>query len=352
VNPELIERFFHKQCNADEAKMVAAYLKAQPLMLEKYLSLYEWDSVTESNVMPEAFWNEIWQNIQTKNKAKIISLRLRNIAAAACIILIAGATYFYLSMSNKNSKPLNAVHINKPAKQAVETIANTTKKLMTIVLEDSSIIKLSPASIVQYQVPFPADKRDIILEGEAVFHVAKNKDKPFTVYSGALATTALGTIFSVKKGSDKNSITVKLFQGKVVIHSTNNNLKGWNRDVYLLAGEQLKFNQQTAMLAVGKIDSIKTQTLAIRTDKIKPKADSVNNQITFSNTLLPEVMNKLSVYYNATINYDSLSIATMNFTGTVTKNDSLPVILKAIGQMNNLEIVENDNDEFIISKHE
>jgi transmembrane sensor len=57
VNPELIERFFCKQCNTEEAKKVAVYLKAHPQVLEKYLSIYEWNSVTESDVLPESFWN-------------------------------------------------------------------------------------------------------------------------------------------------------------------------------------------------------------------------------------------------------------------------------------------------------
>ena len=39
----------------------------------------------------------------------------------------------------------------------------------------------------------------------------------------------------------------------------------------------------------------------------------------------------------------------MNFTGIITKNDSLPNVLKAIGQMNDLEIVQKDNG-FVIQK--
>ena len=52
-------------------------------------------------------------------------------------------------------------------------------------------------------------------------------------------------------------------------------------------------------------------------------------------------MQKLSAYYNVKIQYDSMLIDTMNFTGAVTRNDSLPVILKAISQMNNLDITKN-----------
>jgi FecR-like protein len=64
---------------------------------------------------------------------------------------------------------------------------------------------------------------------------------------------------------------------------------------------------------------------------------------------LPQVMQKLSAYYNIKIQYDSTLIDTMNFTGTVTKKDSLPVILKAITQMNNLNVTQEDG-KFTISK--
>ena len=210
-----------------------------------------------------------------KNKAKIISLKLKRIAVAACIILLAGSLYYYFNPAKESAKTVAEVHVNSLPDVQHKTVTNTTKKIMTIVLEDSSVIKLSPASVVQYDVPFPADKRDIVLEGEAVFHVAKNKKKPFTVYAGALATTALGTIFSVKKSSDKNIVSVKLFQGKIVVHSTANNLKGWNKDVYLFPGEELKFNEQFALLTVEKTDSVLKPVAAIKVDKAIKKIDSV-----------------------------------------------------------------------------
>ena len=50
--------------------MIAAYLKAHPSMLENYLSIYEWNSLAESE-MPEEFWNEIWHSIQKKIKQKL-----------------------------------------------------------------------------------------------------------------------------------------------------------------------------------------------------------------------------------------------------------------------------------------
>ena len=46
-------------------------------------------------------------------------------------------------------------------------------------------------------------KEIIVLEGEAKFHVSKNKKKPFTVFAGVLGTTALGNDFHCEKTQRK-----------------------------------------------------------------------------------------------------------------------------------------------------
>ena len=94
MKTELIERFFKKQCTPEEAREVAAYLKANPAMLEKYVSMHEWSAV-ESNNMSEEFWSEIWLSIQKNNKSKVISVKLKRAAVAACFILMIGLAYYY-----------------------------------------------------------------------------------------------------------------------------------------------------------------------------------------------------------------------------------------------------------------
>jgi transmembrane sensor len=345
LKTELIELFFQKQCTPEEAAEVTSYLKANPALLEKYLSTHEWNAA-EGNTMPEEFWNEVWQSIQKRNKAKIISVKLKRVAVAACLILMIGTVYYYYySIPVKQiSKPLAGITVLPGTQLHIAT--NNTKEIKTVVLEDSSVVQLSPNSSIQYDNPFPNNKREILLKGEAKFIVAKNKMKPFTVYTGILATTALGTIFSIKTIGNKNDITVKLFRGKVVIHAEGKDLKGWNKDVYLLPGEEMKFNIERMLVSVEKIRTANTNSLA----KVKTlSADSSTNILTFSNTLLPQVMQKLSAYYNVKIQYDSTLIGAMNFTGTITKKDSLPVILKAITQMNNLNVIQEDGN-FTISK--
>jgi transmembrane sensor len=348
VKPELIEKFFRKDCTPQEAKQVTAYLKANPHVVEKYISIEEWSS-TGKTLMSEDFWNETWHNIQKKNKQRHLVIAIkRTTAVAASLIIIASAIWFLYAQQNLTAKPVITAKLQLKTKH--RSVTNTTNKVSFVLLEDSSVIKLSPSSTVQFDEPFPENKRDIFLDGEAEFHVTKNKKKPFTVYAGSFATTALGTIFSVKKNAGKNIINVKLYQGKVVIHSTDKNLKRWKNDVYLLAGEQMKYNAETFLLAVNKIQPANNLMVKSIT-KTKKAAEDSDTEISFSNTLLPQVIQKLSAVYKVTIRYDTSLIDSMRFTGIVSKTDSLSVILKAISQMNDLTITTN-NDEFILSKNQ
>jgi transmembrane sensor len=192
---------------------VAKYLKANPDLLNKYLSEEEWRTI-EPREMPQEFWDHVWQGIQKKNRSKRIVLWIKRTAAAACIAGIIGIGYYQF---NKSSKPNSIVATNNSIRANIEH---------KITANNNSAIDLSPNSVLRYDVPFSNHKREIFLEGEAYFKVAKDSSKPFTVFAGGLATTALGTAFKICTNSgSQHFVTVKLFEGKVVIKQTDSTLK-------------------------------------------------------------------------------------------------------------------------------
>lgn len=69
-------------------------------------------------------------------------------------------------------------------------------------------------SEVNFHQPIINNTIDITLKGKAYFEVAKDKTKPFTVFSGNLSTIALGTQFSVTAFSHQNNIIVRLLKAK------------------------------------------------------------------------------------------------------------------------------------------
>lgn len=87
-------------------------------------------------------------------------------------------------------------------------------------LEDGSEIRLFKGARLKVEKSFPADTRDVYLEGDALFKVAKSKKHPFIVHGVNYQTKVLGTVFKVmQKGG---SFDVELYEGKVSVHKNGN----------------------------------------------------------------------------------------------------------------------------------
>jgi transmembrane sensor len=81
-------------------------------------------------------------------------------------------------------------------------------------LADGSTVQLNSASRIR--VSFSRDERDIdLLEGQALFHVAKDAQRPFVVRSGAASIRAVGTQFDVYRKRGGTIVTV--VEGRVAV---------------------------------------------------------------------------------------------------------------------------------------
>nr|MBA4168516.1 FecR domain-containing protein [Chitinophagaceae bacterium] len=193
MTEELIQRFFSKQCTAPEAEEVSQFLKDNPAALEKYLDAREWFS-SGSQQMPDEFWNSNWAQIKEQRTSVSRIAWLKRAAAAAIIIISAGLAYQAFSVKEK--PVVLALNKSRAVNSVRKITVNNSAKMMSIHLPDSSEVVLSPGSLITYNNPFAGDKREVTLDGEARFSVMKNEQKPFTVFAGGLATTALGTEFT------------------------------------------------------------------------------------------------------------------------------------------------------------
>ena len=132
----------------------------------------------------------------------------------AASLLIAGFLLFnYMGSENKEST-------NDGIKQ--EWITKSTTKGMKKVfhLPDGSTVTLNSASEIRYQNTF-GQKREVELSGQAFFEVERNEALPFTVISGELNTTVLGTSFDVSAYPDEERMHVAVVTGKVKVDTKN-----------------------------------------------------------------------------------------------------------------------------------
>ncbi|NET36434.1 MAG: DUF4974 domain-containing protein [Cyanothece sp. SIO1E1] len=155
----------------------------------------------------EAAWAKVDQRLpsvesEQPSGAKVRSIRRASrrwlqIAAAAVVVLAVG---WWWSTSTGQTD----------AWVAVNTLDGEKKE---ITLPDGSQIWLNADSRLSYPESFT--QRQIKLEGEAFFDVARMEDSPFEIYSGEAKTTVLGTSFNVRAYPEEESIQISVTSGTV-----------------------------------------------------------------------------------------------------------------------------------------
>ncbi|MDE0451457.1 MAG: FecR domain-containing protein [Gammaproteobacteria bacterium] len=84
-------------------------------------------------------------------------------------------------------------------------------------LSDGSHIALNTDS--RLEIAFTAEVREVtLLEGEALFTVAKDPVRPFVVNAGSRRITVVGTVFLVRVGA--TAVEVAVTEGMVALHAT------------------------------------------------------------------------------------------------------------------------------------
>ena len=87
----------------------------------------------------------------------------------------------------------------------------------SITLADGSTVDLNARS--KLRVEFSKNERRVeLLDGQALFQVAKDKSRPFIVASGEAAVRAVGTQFDVYRKDSGTTVTV--LEGRVAVYST------------------------------------------------------------------------------------------------------------------------------------
>src|SRR5690606_29105984 len=96
------------------------------------------------------------------------------------------------------------------------TAQTTWGQKSTITLSDGTTIKLNSGSRLRYPEAFDEGLREVHLEGEAFFDVARNEHSPFVVRTKSVTTRVLGTSFNIEAFPDEQ-ISVTVATGKVEV---------------------------------------------------------------------------------------------------------------------------------------
>lgn len=294
--------------------------------------------------------------IENRKKRKLYQILIGGAVAASIILAVLAGIGLFDGKQVDNKTISNTVVSDSSHYTALNKIeifeVNSTSETRSFSLPDGSQISLYPKSELTYREPSNENARRVILTGKADFVVAKDKNRPFSVFSGQIYTTALGTRFTVVAPRDQFKIFVRLHEGKVVVKPDTAVNKFSMRDVYLIPGQELMYNIRNGKSLVRSFDKLETK----RNDEEKISADdpaagaySKRSWYRFNNQSLSQIFQTLEGMYGVKIIFSKAELNKMYFIGTFEKADSLEVILNQIAFINNLE-VRKENNDYIITK--
>jgi transmembrane sensor len=338
ISREQYHRFLTNQCSEEERLLFASYLEQHPEVLEQWLQSTDWEQFTDDTHLHPAFSgrmrNKLMDYIQERKRRRTT---MQKLTVAAVIAGAIAFTTVWIIAGQRAHAPMAVKQKALPA-DTWQLVNNPADTATTIILGDRSVVKLYPHSNLRYKKTFDAHKRDIFLEGVAHFAVAKNKARPFTVYAQGIATTAVGTAFTViAKPRDKN-VQVKLHEGKVFVRAADTTTAITGKEIYLLPGDEL------AISNTGKYDlkhnsPVKKETADNLVKKNKPTG---GDALSFNNTPLADVLQQLKQKFGADIRYNPEDLKTIFITASFTEQDTLPGILDILCALNNLRLQHAD----------
>ena len=140
-----------------------------------------------------------------KNRSRFILFCAMAVAASAAIIVV--AALFLTNQSQQKYVPVPLASLEK--KQNSKGIKST------IQLADGSKVWLNADSKIQYPALFDGNAREVYLNGEAFFEIAKNARKPFIIHLANGTVRVLGTSFNIRAYDSEKTVVTSVASGKV-----------------------------------------------------------------------------------------------------------------------------------------
>lgn len=201
-------------------------------------------------------------------------------------------------------------------------------KRSTLTLSDGSKVWLNSGSRLVYPAVFNSDKREVYLEGEAIFKVTHNSSQPFTVLSENQEIEVFGTVFNVSSYADDDDNFVVLKSGSVQVAFKSNSSK--NKKMVITPGTMANIN----------LESQNITSQRVNVDNYFSWRDGV---LVLKNNNLHYIMKKLSRYYDVPIFIDDDKLANETFSGYLDLKDSVEKVLQTITQSTSLKYQKTES---------
>lgn len=326
MDRNLLDRYKNRMCTEEELNWLKRYFEQDDISAIDALLMEQWVHLSKQN--PEVDKNlkgEIWEKINMQiDRPQMNTInryqRWWSVAASILLILSTGTLLWW------NLRGLSESYVE---------VTNHNKFPKELVMDDGTLVWLTPGSQLIYPNKFIAETRGVKLIGEARFEVKRNTEQPFIVQTESVFTRVLGTTFNIEAFPNRDHIEIALLEGKVAV------------DIQ----EEGQSKTEVANLSPGEAFLYKKSNGVYSKMQLGNTAIYKWNEglIQFHRANIHEVIESLENWYNISISMEDSSRTYESLVHRIdTKKMNLEEVLEGIGLVANYQFRKIENDEYLV----
>lgn len=238
---------------------------------------------------------------------------------AAMLILVISAGLLLVKKQQGTGDP--GVSASR-TEATITKVQNNGKTPILIKLPDNSSVVLQPKTVITYPVAFKGATRQVSLNGEAFFEVAKNAKKPFYVHTNELTIRVVGTSFKVNANDNDDQFRVLVSTGRVEVFANNAVDYKKTAPIVLTPNQQVILYRKNSRLETSALN--KPMLLSEKSTAI---------HFNFTETPFSKVISTIEEAYGVHIIYDEKVMGNCQLTASLigqTLDERLKLICQAV----------------------
>ena len=189
----------------------------------------------------------IWRNICKEvwrhgEERQVVFYKIYSMVASILLVLGGVGTAYFVSQDKANVP--------------MYVVSSGIQNMESVSLPDGTKVQMGPGSRLTYPASFSGKTREIRLDGQAFFDVAKNREKPFIVHTEDMSVEALGTAFELFSYDMENKMEAILLNGKIKV-SVADKETNQMKEYFVSPDEKILVDRQTGKIAKQIVDADK-----------------------------------------------------------------------------------------------
>lgn len=303
---------FLQEVDSDES------LKEDFIRYQNIYSVSQLSSLADDRAEGEESFGKFISSLNRSSRRDKISSFMKYAAVVVAVVSSTILATLYLS-DRLEEESYNTLYV--PAGQRAQ-----------LTLQDGTEVWLNAQSTLKYPSRFSKKQRKVEVVGEAFFDVVTDSKRPFIVGTPQVNLEVLGTQFNIYSYSEVDYVETTLIEGSLKVADKLN----VNNSAILKPNEQLVIH-----------DGVFTISHVYNKEHLLWK----EGVYSFDNERLIDLIKKLEIYYDVTIEIEDPEIFDLKYTGKFRQRDGIDEILEILQIIQPFKIVKDrDNNRIMLSK--